>query len=65
MYLPDTLDLSNYYKLQDLDLTGSVTKYVLLPQTGILKKVILPGAIDSFRIYNNPGLEEVLIQDTI
>jgi hypothetical protein len=53
------LSLNNYYKLQNLDLSGSITKYVEFPQTGNLKQIILPSSITTFRIYNNPGLESV------
>lgn len=63
--LPDTLSLNNYYKLQNLDLSGSITKYVEFPQTGNLKQVILPSSITTFRIYNNPGLESVQILTSI
>ena len=62
--LPDQLSLLSYHKLQNLDLTGSATKYVEFPQTGNLKTVILPSTITEFRIYNNPGLESVQILST-
>lgn len=56
MILPDTLDLSTYYKLQKLDVTGSSTKYIIFPQTGHFTSVAMPATINQFRIYNNPGL---------
>lgn len=57
--LPEELDLSNFIKLQTIDLTDTNTKNVILPQTGRLKTIILPGTIETFRIYNNIGLESV------
>ena len=57
--LPDTLDLSKYFKLKTLDLTNAITEYVIFPQSGRLNTVILPGSIKTFRVYNNPGLTNV------
>jgi hypothetical protein len=61
MALPDTLDLSAYYKLKNLDLTESTTKYVVFPQTGILENITLPNSIEALRIYNNPGLKDLKV----
>lgn len=58
MTLPDTLDLTAYYKLQTLDLSNSVTKYVEFPQTGHFANATIPSTITQFKIYNNPGLTE-------
>lgn len=59
MVLPDTTDLSNYYKLKNLNLLESNTKYVVFPRTGKLSIVKLPATIEEFRIYDNPGLQTV------
>ena len=59
MSLQEELDFSTYYKLKDLDLTGTNVKYVIFPQTGRLANVILPDTITTFRIYDNPGLENI------
>lgn len=65
MSLGDTLDLSTYYKLQTLDLTGSTTKEIIFPKTGNLTSVTIPSSVDTFRIYSNPGFTEdgVLFED--
>lgn len=65
MALGDTLDLSTYYKLQTLDLTGSTTKEIIFPKTGNLTSITIPSSVDTFRIYNNPGFTEdgVLFED--
>jgi len=65
MALGDTLDLSTYYKLQTLDLTGSTTKEIIFPKTGNLTSVTIPSSVDTFRIYSNPGFTEdgVLFED--
>ncbi len=65
MSLGDTLDLSSYYKLQTLDLTGSTTYEVVFPQTGNLSSVIIPASVNTFRIYSNPGFtsESVMFED--
>ena len=58
MTLGDTLDLSTYYKLQTLDLTGSTTSEIIFPQTGNLSSVIVPASVNTFRVYSNPGFNE-------
>lgn len=63
--LPDTTDLSAYYKLNTLNLLGASTKYVILPRTGNLKNVTLPSTIKELRIYNNPGLEKLEIVEEV
>lgn len=65
MSLGDTLDLSTYYKLQTLDLTGSTTNEIIFPQTGNLNSVIVPASVNTFRIYSNPGFtnESVAFED--
>lgn len=60
--LQDELDLSTYTKLQNLDLTESTTRNVILPQTGLFKTAILPASIRIFEIYNNPGLEQITFE---
>ena len=64
MNLPNTLDLSGYLKLKEADLTGTTTKYVVLPQTKRFAKITLPNSLEDFRIYNNPGLIEVNFEGT-
>lgn len=64
MNLPVTLDLSKYLKLKEADLTGTNTKYVILPQTKRFNKITLPNSLEDFRIYNNPGLQEVNFEGT-
>lgn len=59
MSLPVEMDLSKFLKLTTIDLSGTTTKSVILPQTGRLKNVILPSSIETFRIYDNPGLTEI------
>lgn len=56
MTLPDTFDASSFQKLKKLNLSGTTTKYVIFPQTGRLETVILPNTIETFKIFNNPGL---------
>ena len=59
MDLQEELDFSTYYKLKDLDLTGTNVKNVIFPQTGRLANLVLPDTITTFRLYNNPGLKSV------
>lgn len=54
--LPETFDASTFVKLKTLNLSGTNTKYVILPSSGRLETVILPETITRFEIYNNPGL---------
>lgn len=56
MELPDTFDASQFAKLRKLTLLGTTTKYVIFPNSGRLETAILPETIETFRIYNNPGL---------
>jgi hypothetical protein len=35
----------------------------MFPETGVLQTVILPSTLKQFRIYNNPGLTEVIFED--
>lgn len=62
--LPTELDLSKFYKLRSLDLTGSSVQNVIFPQTGLLAEVILPKSIKTFEIYNNPNLINVSFEST-
>lgn len=62
MNLPEELDLSTYLKLESIDLYNTTTKNVIFPQTGRLKNVILPNSIETFRIYDNPGLTDIVFQ---
>lgn len=62
MNLPEELDLSTYLKLESIDLYNTTTKNVIFPQTGRLKNVILPNSIEIFRIYDNPGLTDIVFQ---
>ena len=62
--LPTELDLSKFYKLRSLDLTGSSVQNVIFPQTGLLAEVILPKNIKTFEIYNNPNLINVSFEST-
>ena len=62
MSLPEELDLSTYLKLETVDLSNTTTKNVIFPQTGRLKNVILPNSIETFRIYDNPGLTDIVFQ---
>ena len=59
MVLEQKFDLSKYYKLKTLDLTGSSVVELILPQTNSLKSIILPESLEIFEVYNNPGLESV------
>lgn len=63
MELPDTFDASQFAKLRKLNLSGTTTKYVIFPNSGRLETVILPQTIETFRIYNNPGLHPTIDQD--
>lgn len=56
MELPATFDASNFDKLKTLNLSQTTTKYVILPATGRLQTVVLPETIETFKIFNNPGL---------
>jgi hypothetical protein len=62
MSLGDTLDLSLYYKLRTLDLTGSSVKEIIFPKTGNLTSVIVPQSVTSFRIYSNPGFTDSSVE---
>lgn len=63
MNLPASMDLSAMNKLEVLDLTNTLlNQEVVLPETGHLKKVILPKSTKILRIYNNPNLSEVDFQ---
>lgn len=62
MTLPTEMDLSKFLKLETIDLSKTTTKSVLLPQTGRLKNVILPNTIETFRIYDNPGLTDITFE---
>lgn len=57
--MSNKLDLSNFYKLKSLDLTGSTITEIILPQTNSLQNIILPESLEIFEIYNNPGLTSV------
>lgn len=59
MNLEEELDFSTYYKLKDLDLTGTNVKNIIFPQTGRLTNLVLPDTLTIFRIYDNSGLETV------
>jgi hypothetical protein len=61
--LPKELNLSTFYKLQSINLSGSNTESVIFPQTGVLKNIILPSTIKIFEIYNNPNLESITFED--
>ena len=58
--LGDTVNCSEYVKLQNIDLSGSTTNQVIFPETGTLQVITIP-AVKKFQIYNNPGLVEVNI----
>lgn len=60
--LPKELVLSNYKKLQTVNLSNSNTEAVVFPQTGIFNSITLPSTIKNFEIYNNPGLETVVFE---
>ena len=61
--LPDTVPLQNFYKLESIDLYGSNrVSEIIFPQTGRLNKLVLPNTLKSFKIYNNPGLNEVIFE---
>lgn len=62
MTLPDEMDLSSFLKLQSIDFSNTTVKSVILPQTGRLKTIILPNTLETFRIYDNPGLAEVTFE---
>ncbi len=62
MTLPTEMDLSKFLKLQTIDLAKTTTKSVIFPQTGRLKNVILPNTIETFRIYDNPGLTDITFE---
>ena len=62
MTLPGEMDLSQFLKLQAIDFSKTTTKSVIFPQTGRLKTVILPYSIETFRIYDNPGLSEITFE---
>lgn len=57
--MSNKLDISNFYKLKSLDLTGSTITEIILPQTNSLQNIILPESLEIFEIYNNPGLTSV------
>lgn len=57
--MSNKLDLSIFYKLKSLDLTGSTITEIILPQTNSLQSIILPESLEIFEIYNNPGLTSV------
>lgn len=61
--LPSTLSLSECSKLKTIDLSGSSVQKVVLPISGRLQNVVLPKTIQSFEIYNNPGLLGVIFED--
>ena len=56
MTLPETFDASSFQKLKRLNLSGTNTKYVILPETGRLQTIILPSTLETFKLFNNPGL---------
>jgi hypothetical protein len=58
------VNLSNFHKLQVIDFSGSDIPEVTLPQTNVLKSVILPSTISALELYNNPGLESLVLQGT-
>lgn len=62
--LPSELNLESFYKLKELDLTGSTLSNVVFPQTGLFEKVILPNTIKIFEIYDNPALHDIVFEDT-
>ena len=63
MELQETFDASNFAKAKILNFSGTTTKYVIFPNSGRLETVILPQTIETFRIYNNPGLHPTIDQD--
>jgi hypothetical protein len=62
MQLPTGLDLSQFSKLQSVDLTNSTVHDVTFPESGGLKNIILPDTITTFKLYNNKGIESVTFQ---
>jgi hypothetical protein len=62
MTLPTEMDLSKFLKLETIDFSKTTTKSVVFPQTGRLKNVILPDTIETFRIYDNPGLTDITFE---
>lgn len=62
MSLPEEMDLSKFLKLQVIDFSNTTTKSVIFPQTGRLQQVTLPNTIETFRIYSNPGLQDIDFQ---
>lgn len=60
--LPEELDLSQFVKLQTIDLSDTNVKNVIFPQTGRLEDIVLPDTIETFRIYDNPGLTGVIFE---
>ena len=63
LQLPDTVPLQNFFKLESVDLQGSTrVAEVILPQTSRLKILALPASLNTFRIYDNPGLQSVTFE---
>lgn len=62
MTLPPEMDLSKFLKLETIDFSKTTTKSVIFPQTGRLRDVILPSTIETFKIYNNPGLSDITFE---
>ena len=61
--LPSELNLEDFYKLRELDLSGSSLHNVVFPQTGLFETAILPGSIKTFEIYDNKGLQSITFDD--
>lgn len=61
MTLPTTVNCEEFNKLRSIDFTGSTTDYVVFPQSGNLTHITIP-AVKTFRIYNNPSLQNVIIE---
>lgn len=62
MSLPEEMDLSKFLKLQLIDFSNTTTKSIIFPQTGRLTHATLPSTIETFRIYSNPGLQDINFQ---
>lgn len=60
--ITSSLDLTKYYKLKKINLTGTEIDKVIFPQTGLFEEAILPG-VKTFEIINNPALNTVTFED--
>lgn len=60
--LPKELNLSKFYKLQNINLSNSIVESVIFPQTSVLTTITLPESIKTFELYNNPNLKTITFE---